>query len=169
MTAIAPAVAASAPVTPLRATPGIAFHEPVSDCVSAILVARGVATTNLRLDDPLELEVEITAEDPHDPELQVLITARSLFTDSDPDIQGLSRPSDQNAAMLSLTSESLLLLYRALGQAIGMATRSGMVRLPTDDSGLACELPGPWRELRAVSAGAATARALVDSGRREPG
>jgi hypothetical protein len=154
MTAIAPAVAASAPVTPLRATPGIAFHEPVSDCVSAILVARGVATTNLRLDDPLELEVEITAEDPDDPALQILITAESLSTDPDmpdPDIQGMSRPSAQNAAMLSLTSESLLLLYRALGQAIGMAVRSGMVRLPTDDSGLACELPDPWRELRGVS------------------
>jgi hypothetical protein len=160
------------PVTPVHATPGMAFQETVSDCVSAILVARGVATTNLRLDDPLELEVEITAEDPDDPALQILITAESLSTDPDmpdPDIQGMSRPSAQNAAMLSLTSESLLLLYRALGQAIGMAVRSGMVRLPTDDSGLACELPDPWRELRAVSPGAATAHALVESGHREPG
>ena len=149
------------PVTPVHATPGMAFQETVSDCVSAILVARGVASTNLRLDDPLELEVEITAEDPDDPALQILITAESLSTDPDmpdPDIQGMSRPSAQNAAMLSLTSESLLLLYRALGQAIGMAVRSGMVRLPTDDSGLACELPDPWRELRAVSRGAAAPR-----------
>ena len=144
MTAIAPAVAASAPVTPLRATPGIAFHEPVSDCVSAILVARGVATTNLRLDDPLELEVEITAEDPHDPELQVLITARSLFTDSDPDIQGLSRPSDQNAAMLSLASEALLLLYRALARpsAWGRGAAWCGFRRMTAGSPASCPIPG---------------------------
>ena len=147
MTAIAPAVAASAPVTPLRATPGMAFQETLTGCVSAILVARGLASTNLRLDDPLELEVEITAEDPDDPDdpaLQILITARSLFTDSDPDIQGLSRPSDQNAAMLSLASEALLLLYRALARpsAWGRGAAWCGFRRMTAGSPASCPIPG---------------------------
>ena len=44
-----------------------------------------------------------------------------------------------------------------------MGARSGMVRLPEDDSGLAGELPDPWCELRAVSLAAAAPRKDIDS------
>jgi len=152
----------TARTAPVRTTPSNAYEETLTDFVSAVLVARGSAATNLRFNDPVEIAVDITAENADDPALQVLITARALPRHSDaadPDIRGQSAPTARNAAMLCLTSDALVLLYRALGQAIAMAAKSGMVRLPADESGLPCTLPDPWRELRAVSAGAAATAA----------
>jgi len=136
------------PVTPLRSTPGATYEETLTDYVSAELVIRACASENASANDRLSVEVEITAEDQGEHELEVLLTARGLHGAPDPDIQGDSRPGAENQQLLALDGDALLLLYRALGSAIAMAVESGMVRLPQSDRPFPSVLPDAWRALR---------------------
>jgi len=153
--------AAAESVSPVRDTPGEAYEETVTDWVSGELLVRAVATQNAGMNDRLSLEVEITAADQRDPRLEVLITARGIYGAPDPDIQGDSRAGQDNQVLFAPDAEELVLLYRALGQAIGMAVRCGLMRLPEREDQFPTTLPDPWRALRAGSPAAPAAMALA--------